>query len=231
MTSLRHEAEIPASRAPAYGGHPSLRSVAKRGFDLGFALVAIVVTLPLFAILGAAVRLTSPGPVFFRQRRVGLHGRAFVMLKFRSMHFGASEERHREYVASLIAGAPAPASHRGAFKLANDGRITAVGAFLRRTSLDELPQFWNVLTGDMSVVGPRPPLEYEVALYADWQWERLSVKPGITGHWQVSGRNRHAYVDMVRLDIEYVRHWSFWRDLGIVMRTPFVMLTNSGRAA
>ncbi|HEX2722672.1 MAG TPA: sugar transferase, partial [Gemmatimonadaceae bacterium] len=138
MTSLNLEAEAPASRRPWSRQHPSVRSVVKRAFDLGFAAVAIALSLPLFVLLGIAVRLTSPGPVLFRQRRVGLNGRPFVMLKFRSMHFGASEAQHREYVTSMISSASRAGNRAGAYKLANDCRITAVGAFLRRTSLDEL---------------------------------------------------------------------------------------------
>lgn len=206
-------------------------STSKRVFDLVFATLACVAGAPLLLAVALFVRLSSPGPVIFRQRRLGLMGEPFTVLKFRTMRHGASEDRHREYVTSLVSAPSVVARDGDVFKLTGDDRLTPGGLWLRRTSLDELPQFWNVLRGEMSVVGPRPPLEYEVERYEAWQWDRLRVRPGLTGLWQVSGRNRHTYIDMVKLDLVYVREWSFLRDLWIVARTPWVMLSNSGKAA
>ena len=140
------------------------------------------------------------------------------MLKFRTMVHGASESAHREYVSGMITECRTSDERR--YKLTNDGRVTSVGRLLRRTSIDELPQFWNVLRGEMSLVGPRPPLEYEVVRYQSWQLERLAVRPGMSGLWQVSGRSRISYVDMCRLDVRYVREWSLGRDLIIMLKTP-----------
>ena len=206
-------------------------SIGKRAFDQVFATIACVLAAPLFLAVALFVRLSSPGPIVFRQRRLGLMGEPFTVLKFRTMRHGASEDRHREYVAGLVGVPSAAAGDRDVFKLTGDDRVTPGGLWLRRTSLDELPQFWNVLRGEMSVVGPRPPLEYEVERYEAWQWDRLRVRPGLTGLWQVSGRNRHTYFDMVKLDLVYIREWSFLGDLRIIARTPWVMLSNSGKAA
>ena len=209
---------------------PFVHSGAKRALDLIVSVLALLLGAPLFAAVAVAVRLTSPGPVFFRQRRAGLRGEPFTVLKFRTMWDGASEAPHRDYVSSLVRGRN-DTPRDGIFKLVGDRRVTRVGRVLRRTGLDELPQLLNVLRGEMSVVGPRPPLEYEVELYEPWQLERLAVKPGLTGLWQVSGRNALDYVDMCTKDIEYIRQWSFASDLAIVARTPFAMFFKSAQAA
>jgi lipopolysaccharide/colanic/teichoic acid biosynthesis glycosyltransferase len=173
------------------------------------------------------VKATSKGPVLFRQHRVGQYGRRFTFLKFRSMRVGNDPSVHREYVTKLIAGeanriqASTSTNGTGVYKLANDKRITRIGTFLRKTSLDELPQFINVLKGDMSLVGPRPPIPYELAAYQTWHRRRvLEVKPGITGLWQVTGRSQVKFDDMVRLDLRYATSWSPWLDLKILLRTP-----------
>jgi lipopolysaccharide/colanic/teichoic acid biosynthesis glycosyltransferase len=212
----------------------ALTSRRKRAFDIIISAAILIVTSPAWLIIAVAIKATSPGPMLFRQQRVGVRGRTFTMYKFRSMHHGASEDAHRRFVTNMIVAgieSTAIASYDGAFKLSGDARVTGVGRFLRRSSLDELPQLFNVLRGEMSLVGPRPPLAYEVERYEPWQHERLSVRPGITGLWQVSGRNRLSYVDMIRLDITYAREWTFRRDLVIALKTPWTMFIARGGAS
>ena len=199
----------------------------KRASDITGSALMLVLCAPLLLIIAALVKATSKGPVLFKQHRVGQYGRRFTFLKFRSMRAGNDSSVHREYVTKLIAGeavriqANANANGTGVYKLANDNRITRVGTFLRKTSLDELPQFFNVLKGDMSLVGPRPPIPYELAAYQTWHRRRvLEVKPGITGLWQVTGRSQVKFDDMVRLDLRYATSWSPWLDLKILLRTP-----------
>jgi lipopolysaccharide/colanic/teichoic acid biosynthesis glycosyltransferase len=187
----------------------------------------------VFFVIAAAIKLTSRGPVLFRQQRIGEHGTAFTFLKFRSMYVNNDASQHKEYVRKLIAGQaakqPTDGEGEGIFKLTNDPRITAVGNFLRRTSLDELPQFINVLRGEMSLVGPRPPVPYEVEAYATWHRRRvLEAKPGITGLWQVQGRSRVGFDDMVRLDLHYARNCSPLLDLKILLQTPKAVIAGSG---
>ena len=205
----------------------------KRGMDILGSLLLLVVLSPVFFVIAAAIKLTSRGPILFRQRRVGEHGTAFTFLKFRSMYVNNDASQHKEYVRQLIAGQaakqPTNGSGEGIFKLTNDPRITPVGNFLRRSSLDELPQFFNVLRGDMSLVGPRPPVPYEVENYATWHRRRLlEAKPGITGLWQVQGRSRVGFDDMVRLDLRYARYCSPWLDLKILARTPKAVIAGNG---
>jgi len=181
----------------------------------------------------SAIKATSKGPVFFRQRRIGQHGKPFVFLKFRSMYVDNDAGVHKEYVKRLIAGKadkqPSDGDGQGVYKLTADPRITRVGSFLRKTSLDELPQFINVLQGEMSLVGPRPPVPYEVEAYDIWHRRRLlEAKPGITGLWQVSGRSRVNFDDMVRLDLHYARTWSPWMDIKILVRTPGAVVLGVG---
>lgn len=206
------------------------RSLAKRLFDRIGALALLIVSAPLLILVAAAIRLDSSGPILFRQRRIGLHGQSFTVFKFRSMQDGCDQEPHRQYVRGLVTGENETRNGNGAFKLTQDDRVTRLGAWLRRTSLDEVPQLWNVLRGDMSLVGPRPPLPYEVEQYDDRQWERLTCKPGLTGLWQVSGRNHLSYRNMVDLDVEYIRNWNFWLDLKILSKTLPVVLKNTGNA-
>ncbi|HXY06705.1 MAG TPA: sugar transferase [Terriglobales bacterium] len=205
----------------------------KRGMDIVGSMLALVLCTPLFLGIALAIKATSRGPVFFRQRRIGQHGVPFVFLKFRSMHVGNDANIHKEYVTRLIAGKaqrnPSNGNGEGVFKLTQDPRITRVGAFLRRTSLDELPQFINVFKGEMSLVGPRPPVPYEVEAYDLWHRRRLlEAKPGITGLWQVSGRSRVTFDEMVRLDLRYARTWSLWMDIKILWRTPGAVVLGEG---
>jgi lipopolysaccharide/colanic/teichoic acid biosynthesis glycosyltransferase len=207
--------------------------VIKRTMDIVGSMAALMLLSPLFLLLAIIIKATSKGPVFFRQVRVGQHGKPFVFLKFRSMHAVNDARIHQEYVKQLIAGTaekqPSNANGTGAYKLTNDPRVTTVGAFLRRTSLDELPQFINVLMGEMSLVGPRPPVEYEVEAYDIWHRRRLvEAKPGITGLWQVNGRSRVKFDEMVRLDLKYARTWTPWMDLKILLRTPGAVVLGEG---
>jgi lipopolysaccharide/colanic/teichoic acid biosynthesis glycosyltransferase len=204
-------------------GRARLRDVTKRVLDIAVAAVLLTVVAPLFLLIAVAVRLDSSGPVFFSQTRVGLHGKKFTMLKFRSMEDDAASAPHHCYVTMLAREGPGPADGR-LLKLTDDDRVTRVGAVLRKTSLDELPQLLNVLAGQMSLVGPRPAMAYELELYRPEHFGRLSVRPGITGLWQVSGRSRLGFNEMLDLDLEYVRRRSFVFDLWLLARTPLAVL-------
>ena len=195
----------------------------KRSLDLCGSLAGLIITAPIFIVVAMLIKLTSEGPVFYRQQRVGKMGHLFTFLKFRTMRADNNPAIHKKYVQSLICG-KAPAAD-GVYKLANDPRITKIGSLLRKTSLDELPQLFNVLMGDMSLVGTRPPIPYEVEVYEPWHHVRLFVKPGITGLWQISGRNRTSFREMVMLDIHYMTYFSVWNDLKILFKTPLVMMT------
>jgi lipopolysaccharide/colanic/teichoic acid biosynthesis glycosyltransferase len=200
--------------------------IMKRVIDIAGSLSALILLSPLFVLLALLVKCTSPGPVFFKQKRLGLMGRQFDFLKFRSMHAGNDPEIHKKYIASLIQNKQ---SGSGVFKIQNDPRITRLGRFLRKSSLDEIPQFLNVLRGEMSMVGPRPPIPYEMEKYKCWHKRRvLEVKPGITGLWQVKGRSRTTFDEMVRLDIRYINEQSPWLDTKIVLQTPRAVLSASG---
>ena len=208
----------------------------KRVVDFTGSAIGLVLTAPLFAVIAAAIKLDSPGPVLFRQERIGTGGRRFRVWKFRTMRNGAPDDAHRELIRKMFNGQEAAAGHgngngKPVYKLVNDDRVTRVGRWLRRTSLDEVPQLVNVLRGEMSLVGPRPPLLYETDAYDHWQFDRLKVLPGITGLWQVSGRNLLTYRQMCELDLEYVRRWSLWLDLKILVKTIPAVVFNSGRAA
>jgi exopolysaccharide biosynthesis polyprenyl glycosylphosphotransferase len=189
------------------------------------AMFGVLVSAPVMLIAALAIKLDSRGPVFFKQTRLGLNGKPFKMLKFRTMYVNAGHSVHQEYMAWFIkSSGQQPRTGREVFKLTNDPRITRPGRILRRTSLDELPQFWNVLRGDMSLVGPRPPLPFEVDQYQPWHRRRvLEAKPGITGLWQVSGRSRTTFDDMVRLDLRYARTYTLWTDIKILAATPRAM--------
>jgi exopolysaccharide biosynthesis polyprenyl glycosylphosphotransferase len=190
--------------------------LGKRLLDVGLSAAALVLLSPLILVVAVLIRLQDRGPVLFRQTRMGLHGRPFTILKFRTMVPDAEAQLADLFAANEIDGP--------AFKLSDDPRVTRVGRALRRTSLDELPQFWNVLRGQMSVVGPRPPLPQEVAGYDLWHRRRLSMKPGMTGLWQVSARRIEDFDHWVELDLSYIDRWSFWLDLKIMVRTVPAML-------
>jgi lipopolysaccharide/colanic/teichoic acid biosynthesis glycosyltransferase len=226
----------PRSRHAADADEPSpVRShgyPGKRALDVLGALAALVLLSPVMLIVALLIKLTSPGPAIFRQTRVGQGGAPFVMFKFRSMRTDVDDRAHREFVASLIDG-KAPLTGDGAaaapFKMKADPRVTAIGRFIRKTSIDELPQFYNVLVGDMSLVGPRPPVPYEAEKYKAWHRRRVfEMKPGLTGIWQVEGRSRVSFDDMVRMDLRYLQLCSLRFDLGILLRTVLVVLTCEG---
>jgi exopolysaccharide biosynthesis polyprenyl glycosylphosphotransferase len=206
----------------------------KRAIDILGSAAALLVFAPFFAAIALVIKLTSKGPVLFRQERMGQYGKPFTFLKFRSMRTDCDSRIHREYVSQFIAGKVEgkPAEASGAapvFKIQKDPRITPIGQFMRKTSLDEVPQFWNVLRGDMSLVGPRPPIAYEFRAYNVWHRRRvLEIKPGITGLWQVEGRSRTRFDDMVRLDLRYARSWSIWLDLRILLQTPAAVILGDG---
>lgn len=205
----------------------------KDAMDVVLSALALVGLSPVFILLALIVKLTSKGPVFFRQERIGQYGVPFVFLKFRSMYISKEVGLHKEFVQNFIAGKAEPSldgtKPKAVYKITNDPRITWIGKFMRRTSLDELPQFWNVLKGEMSLVGPRPPIQYEFDVYDVWHRRRsLEVKPGITGLWQIHGRSRTTFDEMVRLDLQYSRSWSPLLDLKILLQTPVAILTGDG---
>jgi exopolysaccharide biosynthesis polyprenyl glycosylphosphotransferase len=207
--------------------------VLKRGIDILASGTLLLLLWPVLAVIALAIKLSSEGPIIFAQERLGQFGKRFKFLKFRSMHVNSNSQIHRDYVQRLI-GSGSDDKLRDpkepkVYKITDDPRVTPVGKFLRRTSLDELPQLWNVLRGEMSLVGPRPPIPYEFEIYASWHRRRvLEVKPGVTGLWQVSGRSSVTFNDMVRLDLRYVQTWSLWLDLKILLATPRAVLNGKG---
>lgn len=208
-------------------------AAVKRFVDIVGALVAIAVSSPIIVLTAIAIVATSPGPVIFRQHRIGKGGVPFVFYKFRSMRVDADDRIHREYVAKLIEGNLDEINlgdkDRPVYKMMRDPRVTPVGRVIRRMSIDELPQLFNVLKGDMSLVGPRPPLPYETERYQSWHLRRvLQVRPGITGLWQVEGRSTTSFDEMVRLDLRYIRSYSLWLDLKILAKTAMVVLCRKG---
>jgi exopolysaccharide biosynthesis polyprenyl glycosylphosphotransferase len=207
----------------------------KRIIDIAGSIVGLVISSPLFLIIPILIKMTSKGPVLFKQERLGQFGRKFIFLKFRSMRIDNDDSIHREYIKDLITQKSdrckndGESDRKNVYKIEGDPRITLIGKFLRKTSLDELPQFINVLKGEMSLVGPRPPIPYEYDDYKLWHMKRvIEVKPGITGLWQVEGRSSTAFDEMVRLDLKYIREWSLWLDIKIILKTPWVILTGKG---
>ena len=211
-----------AAPAPALGRPAVAWPRVKRVADVLLAIVLLVAVLPLLLVIALAIRLDTPGPQFFRQQRLGRGRRPFTVLKFRTMHDGVSPEAHRRYIAQLASAEGEEGD--GLKKLTADPRVTRVGAFLRRTSLDELPQLINVVRGEMSIVGPRPALEYELEHYEAEHYARFDVRPGLTGLWQVSGRNSIGFLGMLDLDAEYARCSSARLDATILVRTPLALL-------
>lgn len=198
----------------------------KRALDVVVATIALLLFAPVMLFVAIAIKLSSKGPILFTQERVGENGEHFRFLKFRTMHTGNNDAIHREYIKKWIAeGKAASADGKGQiFKIERDPRLIPIGAFLRKYSIDELPQLFNVLRGDMSLIGPRPPIPYEVEVYREWHRRRFEGPPGITGLWQVSGRNRLSFDEMVKLDIQYLENWSLTQDLRILWRTMGVVL-------
>jgi exopolysaccharide biosynthesis polyprenyl glycosylphosphotransferase len=208
--------------------------VVKRVMDVVGSAIALILFAPVFVAIAIAIKLSSSGPVFFRQQRIGQHGKPFVLLKFRSMYMNSDASLHQQWFHSFYSGkakrhATRDDNGNGSYKLPNDPRVTRIGRLLRRTSVDEVPQFINVLRGEMSLVGPRPPIPYEVDAYQAWHRGRvLQAKPGITGLWQVNGRSRVAFDEMVRLDLRYARSWSIWLDIKILLKTPAAVFFGEG---
>ena len=204
----------------------------KRAFDIILSAVVLILTAPVLILVSLLIKFDSKGAVLFRQERVGMDGRKFLCYKFRTMRSDADENIHREAYRKNIEGATeanAGNEEKPVFgKVKNDPRVTKIGKFLRRTSLDELPQFLNVLRGEMSVVGARPPIPYEVEEYDLRHRKRLDMKPGITGLWQVSGRNRLTFEEMVQIDLFYIENWSLWLDLKIILLTLPAVLRGDG---
>ncbi|HYA87151.1 MAG TPA: sugar transferase [Nitrospirota bacterium] len=206
----------------------------KRIIDIIGSIAAIVIFSPFFILVPIGIKLTSRGPVLYRQERMGQCAEKFSFLKFRSMYVNSDQDVHREFVQNFIAKQPTGKDNGGnpgkmVYKIVKDKRVTPFGHILRRTSLDELPQFINVLKGEMSLVGPRPPIPYEIEKYDSWHWRRvMEVKPGITGLWQVMGRSSTTFDDMVRLDLKYVTNWSLWLDIMILFKTPGAVLSGKG---
>ena len=233
---------FPNAALDGFGGIPVLdlgqpgayaqRWVSRRAFDVTMACLLLVLLSPLYALVAVLIKLDSRGPVIYRQERIGQHGRPFVFLKFRSMRDASDSGAHRAHMERVIrenldpqqAGGSGPSS----LKLAHDPRITRVGRVIRKLSIDELPQLVNVLRGEMSLVGPRPGLPYELAMYQEWQKRRLEALPGLTGWWQVKGRNRVSFDEMVRMDLYYMDHSSFWLDVRILLLTPWAALSGKG---
>jgi lipopolysaccharide/colanic/teichoic acid biosynthesis glycosyltransferase len=204
----------------------------KRAMDIFGSATALLFAAPILAGIAVAIKLTSKGPILFRQERLGQYGQPFTFLKFRSMYTNCDAKIHQEYVNRFISGQigeTAADGTRPIFKIQKDPRVTSIGRFIRKTSLDELPQFLNVLRGEMSLVGPRPPIAYEFRAYDLWHRRRvLEIKPGITGLWQVEGRSRTRFDDMVRLDLKYARGWSIWLDVKILVQTPSAVFSGDG---
>lgn len=223
---------VPAGVTIRDGDPSRVTQAACRALDLVVALMMLVLLAPLLALIALAIRLDTPGSPVFRQRRVGRDGEWFTINKFRTMYHGASHDSHRHFVTRLISGDPEPQgdADRPFFKIAVDARVTRVGRVLRKFSLDELPQLWNVVMGDMSLVGPRPPVSYEVENYRPEWFGRFAVKPGLTGLWQVSGRSEIPVPEMMQLDLEYARTRSFWLNVRILVRTIPVVLLGRGAA-
>lgn len=215
--------------------HLSTRIAVKRAIDVAGSALLLLLTSPIMLCIAAAIKLTSKGPVLFKQQRVGQYGKPFTFLKFRSMFVNNDESIHKKYIEALITQKKCYSTRdngngcQKVYKIEDDPRITSVGRFIRKTSLDEFPQFINVLLGDMSLVGPRPPIPYELECYDPWHRRRiLEMKPGITGIWQVSGRSQTTFDEMVRLDLNYARNWSLLLDLKLLIMTPWVILTGKG---
>lgn len=201
----------------------------KRFMDISFTLALLPFLAPLMLFIAALVKITSKGPALHIQTRHGQLNKEFDLYKFRSMYHNSDTKSHEAYVEKFIKGSSEKIDDNGVYKMTSDDRVTPVGRILRKLSLDELPQFINVLKGDISLVGPRPPLSYEIERYDTWHKARvLEVKPGLTGLWQVETRNRTTFDDMVRMDLRYARGWSLWKDIKLILKTPLAMFKGDG---
>ncbi len=205
----------------------------KRIIDICGSIFGLITFLPFLMVIPVLIKATSRGPIFFRQTRLGKFGKQFTFLKFRTMYVGNDSNVHKEYIKKFIREqshySNGQKDKKNVYKISDDPRITPLGRILRKTSLDELPQLFNVLAGDMSLVGPRPPIPYEIENYHIWHKRRvIEIKPGITGLWQVEGRSSTTFDEMVRLDLKYIRDWSLWLDLKILIRTPLVVILGKG---
>jgi exopolysaccharide biosynthesis polyprenyl glycosylphosphotransferase len=214
----------------AIGLREDWQFVVKRLIDIAGALFGLIIFFPIMLIIAVAIKLTSKGPLLFQQERMGFQGKKFLFLKFRSMHTDNDENLHREYTKKLIQGKNNEinmgSENQPCYKIRNDPRVTPLGKILRKSSMDELPQFFNVLMGQMSLVGPRPPIPYELDNYQNWHRKRvLNVKPGITGLWQINGRSLTTFDEMVRMDLHYAKDWNLWLDIKILFRTVKVVFT------
>jgi exopolysaccharide biosynthesis polyprenyl glycosylphosphotransferase len=213
------------------GGKP-LQIFLKRVIDIVISIAVLVISLPFSIAIALIIKITSKGPVLFKQERIGKDGNPFIFLKLRTMRTGASDERHRQFCRDFIKGSISAGDPGGdkevTYKIVDDPRITGIGRFLRKSSLDELPQFINILKGDMTLVGPRPSLKYEYKYYNDWHKRRVLVKPGLTGLWQVSGRSNVSFQEMINLDLYYIENWSIILDIKIILRTIPVVLFGKG---
>ncbi|MBU8870308.1 MAG: exopolysaccharide biosynthesis polyprenyl glycosylphosphotransferase [Gemmatimonadales bacterium] len=223
-----HKLFIPADTSRYYGNQAFL----KRALDVVMASVMLLVACPMMLVIALLVKRSSPGPVLFIQDRLGRDGKPFRFYKFRSMQNDSNDAIHRQFAAMFINGDESGCKKSNAgdtvFKMKTDPRVTGIGAWLRKTSMDELPQLFNILRGDMSLVGPRPPIDYEIENYQPWHMERLKAVPGLTGLWQVSGRSSVSFEEMVRLDVNYINNWSLWWDFAIILRTVPVVLWGTG---
>ena len=236
LDSTQHLQQLTESLVSPVGTRFRERMLAerlvKRSIDVASASLVTVLGFPFYLAVALLIKLTSRGPVFYSQSRIGEHGEVFTLYKFRTMRQGVDDSIHREFTRSFIEGRMSNSSldekAPSVYKLTNDPRVTSIGNFLRKTSLDELPQFINILRGEMTIVGPRPPLQYELEYYEEWHKLRLEVKPGLTGLWQVSGRSSVPFNEMVKLDLYYIEHWTLLLDFKIMMRTIPVMLFGSG---
>ncbi|HXY55778.1 MAG TPA: sugar transferase [Nitrospirota bacterium] len=214
--------------------HRTTSLKVKRIIDVIGSIAGILIFSPFLILVPIGIKLTSRGPVFFRQERVGQYGKKFMFLKFRSMYANNDPDVHKKYVQNLINGkvsgdVGSSATSQKVYKITKDERVTAFGHFLRITSLDEVPQFINVFRGEMSLVGPRPPIPYELEKYKIWHRRRiLEIKPGITGLWQIRGRSSITFDEMVRLDLQYARTWDLWMDVKILLKTPWIVLIAKG---
>jgi lipopolysaccharide/colanic/teichoic acid biosynthesis glycosyltransferase len=219
---------IPADTTRYFG----IQGRFKRAFDLVVATMMLIVLSPGMLVVSLLVKKSSSGPVLFAQERLGRDGKPFKFFKFRSMEHNSDDAIHRQFVAMFIGGDDDGCVDRNegdqVFKMKLDPRVTPIGSLLRKTSLDELPQLFNIIMGDMSLVGPRPPIAYEIENYLPWHMERLKAVPGLTGLWQVSGRSSVSFEEMVRLDIRYINNWSPWQDFKIILKTIPVVLQGTG---